>query len=571
MANSLMELYGGGMTGPSNNYQLGGSVSKYALGGQIASSRRNREYQGEIRRLNEAAERMAKRQKRASGLGNILSTVGGIAGSFIPIPGVGTAIGSAIGTAAGSALGRFAGESTYKDTDVGGGKYAQQSRKDLQGYSDDFKESRGERAVVGGLKSGLMKFASTGGQDYLKSKFSPGSTPGGELLQDIPELEQVLMNESPADMARLSLGPTAAQDNMMARFGLDPAAAQETLEGQLLSADSSAYAPFADMPLSDISATQLGDFSNIGLPPQSPSNAYYGPYLPNRRGSGLIPMMPMGGYVNPQRPNAPTMPQPYQPMAGTGPQGQTAGEGASPTTGGTNPYGVNMGAIQQLGQSGWQMFGSDNPVFSSGGDWSGLFGETLGPTGQAETTPGYGTATGVTGALEQMGMGDVATDPRLQKYLKDLPQFSQGYSQQIGDIYAGAGKQAGGVRGRARQAAGKTGFSGSGAVQASSQQAMGQLGTQTDIGRRGVVEGFQSDLLSGIRDIEEKADIEFGVGFEGSPLAWQQMVLDSPDTNTNPTAPPDSAGIQPGQTSVKDGHNWYWNGYSWEDRGPVSG
>ena len=65
MANSLMELYGGGMVGNRTNYQLGG---------RVAASRRGREYAGEIRRLNEAAERAQRRQSRASSLGNILGT-----------------------------------------------------------------------------------------------------------------------------------------------------------------------------------------------------------------------------------------------------------------------------------------------------------------------------------------------------------------------------------------------------------------------------------------------------------------------------------------------------------------
>ena len=51
MANSLMELYGGGMVGKSNNYQLGGRIPKYPLGGRIASSRRGRDFQGEMREL----------------------------------------------------------------------------------------------------------------------------------------------------------------------------------------------------------------------------------------------------------------------------------------------------------------------------------------------------------------------------------------------------------------------------------------------------------------------------------------------------------------------------------------
>ena len=43
-----MELYGGGMVGKSNNYQLGGRIPKYPLGGRIASSRRGRDFQGEM-------------------------------------------------------------------------------------------------------------------------------------------------------------------------------------------------------------------------------------------------------------------------------------------------------------------------------------------------------------------------------------------------------------------------------------------------------------------------------------------------------------------------------------------
>ena len=56
MARSLMELYGGGMGGPTTNYQLGG---------RIASSRRGREYRSEMRTLQEQAEEAARRQKKS--------------------------------------------------------------------------------------------------------------------------------------------------------------------------------------------------------------------------------------------------------------------------------------------------------------------------------------------------------------------------------------------------------------------------------------------------------------------------------------------------------------------------
>jgi len=353
-----------------------------------------------------------------------------------------------------------------------------------------------------------MKFATAGGADYLKAKFDPNFA---KLPQaDIAKLEQIeggIGFETPRAEALFDTSSIAAQDKGALWALKDRADAF---------VDPSSYIPFEDMPLSDIPATQLGDFSNIGLPPQYPSYAYYGPDLPNRQGGGLIPMMPMGGYVNPQRPNIPMMPQPYQPMAGTGPQGQTTGEGASPTTGGTNPYGVNIDAINQLGQSGFQVFGSDNPLFGPDTDWSGLQiagmppGPKQKPTGSGGTfdpSAGYGTATGTMGALQQMGMGDVASDPRLQKYLEDLPQFSMGYEQKVGDYRTGAQQ---GLLGLSQSgASGAGGFAGSGAATTQAQkqreQMIGQFGRQ----QRGVVEGYQADVLAGIQDIERKGEFEF--------------------------------------------------------------
>jgi hypothetical protein len=509
MANSLMELYGGGLLGPSNNYQLGGA---------IARSRRGREYQGEMRRLKEESERMAKRQRRASGLGSILSTVGSIAGSFIPIPGVGTAIGSAIGTAAGSALGRFAGESTYKDTKVGGGKYAQESRKDLRGYSEDFKRSRGERALVGGLKAGAMKFASTGGADYLKAKFDPQFAKLPKA--DIAKLEQIeggIGFETPQVEALFDTDSIAAQE----------LGAREALRGRASAfVDPSSYTPFEDMPLSDIPATQLGDFSNIGLPYQPPPDAYgpflggyqsesrYGPFLEGyRKRGGLInymaPMMQGGGRVGTEYdPNRPQQQQQQQQ---------------------TNPYGQ-------------QMFGSNNPVFGPGTDWSGLpIGGVTGGgaggagggggAGGAQTPYGrgintaYGTATDVGGALTQMGMEDVMNDPRFAQYAGDLPQFGMGYAQQVGDIYTGGKQATRNIRGGARTAAGQRGFGRSGIGSQQLESAVTGLTTDIDRQRRGVVEGYQADLLSGIRDIEQKGEFEFGAAASAEKISQLQELV----------------------------------------------
>lgn len=552
MTNSLIELYGGGMVGKSNNYQLGG---------RIASARRGREYQKEMRKLREAAERAAKRQRRASGLGSILSTVGGLAGSLIPIPGVGTAVGSALGTAIGSGLGRLAGESTYKDTKVEGGKYAQESRRDVQASIDDFRRSMGERALAGGIKAGLMKFASEGGADYLKAKFGPSP---GLPTADIPELEQIeggLGFETPR---RLVFNKAAAF------------------------VDPSPYIPFQDMPLSDISATELGDFSSIGLPPQYPLDAYrsaggYGPF--QNRGGGLIdytiPKMQAGGMALPEemmnptmganlrRPNRPPigMPSAPSPVPPRGREGIVPKPEGFPTP--TSPIGrpmaptagANLGQIDSVagqdltpdlsgtdfsglqGLSGTDIVFGGDPIFGSDTDWSmtgsNLFGvkgagaQVTSPTTTSSTATsptgsttlsapigGYGSAIGAVTALSQMGMGDVATDPRLQEYLEDLPQFSQGYRQQFGDIQR-SGRQALQQLYAAQRLGGGAagGFAGAGAGGQAFQQQLG--GLRSDIGRqrRGVVEGFQSDLLSAISDIEAKGEFEFGTSGGFDPVA----------------------------------------------------
>ncbi|SVE03012.1 uncharacterized protein METZ01_LOCUS455866, partial [marine metagenome] len=88
-----------------------------------------------------------------------------------------------------------------------------------------------------------------------------------------------------------------------------------------------------------------------------------------------------------------------------------------------------------------------------------------------------------------------------------LPQFGMGYEQQIGDIRTGAQK---GLMGLAQPTApAATSFAGEGASGVAQQQArtgmMQQYGTQ----RRGVVEGYQADVLSAISDIEHKAGFEF--------------------------------------------------------------
>lgn len=462
-----MELYGGGMVGNRTNYQLGG---------RVAASRRNREYAGEIRRLNEAAERAARRQKRASGLGNILGTIGGIAGSLIPIPGVGTAVGTALGSAIGGGLGRLAGESTYQGTKVEGGKYAQDSRRNLQGSIDDFKSSMGERALGQGLRSGLSTFISQGGADYLKAKFGQAQPVG---LQAPEELLDININQPITDVServRQSIRPDVPMD-----FG---DLSIDTVSDMTLDTipDITSRTPLTDINYDDL--IQYGTF-------QGPSMGF----MPAMRGGGMVNMMPQyqnGGMI-----------------------GETKEDMRA-----ENERRRQMGLpVQTYSDAQYQQQQAQNAL-----NQQNFLRQQAGSIQAAPFVPSYGTATDVMGALGQLGMTDVALDPRLQEFMGDLPDFQMGYAQQVGDIYSGARQAARGMRGQQMQAAGQRGFAGSGIGQTQSQQAFGDLRSDVARQRRGVVEGFQADLLSAIGDIERKGEFEFGTSPEALGARAQNVM-----------------------------------------------
>jgi hypothetical protein len=72
-----------------------------------------------------------------------------------------------------------------------------------------------------------------------------------------------------------------------------------------------------------------------------------------------------------------------------------------------------------------------------------------------------------------------------------------------------------------RQQQAQAGFGGSGIGAGAAQQARAGVGQEFQRGRRGIVEGFQGDLLAGIRDIETKGEFEFG-GTGAVSMAEQQ-------------------------------------------------
>jgi len=129
-----------------------------------------------------------------------------------------------------------------------------------------------------------------------------------------------------------------------------------------------------------------------------------------------------------------------------------------------------------------------------------------------------------------MGFEGIADDPRLQEYMEDLPDWQQGYAQQVGDITTAGQQQMGQIGTQMRQQQAQAGFGGSGIGAGAAQQARAGVGQEFQRGRRGIVEGFQGDLLAGIRDIETKGEFEFGDGSPESVIsdAEQQYLAQDP-------------------------------------------
>ena len=473
-----MELYGGGMVGKSNNYQLGG---------RIAGARRSREYQGEMRELERKQRDAARRKKKSGFLGSLGAIAGGALGAALaPVTG-GASL--ALATGLGAGLGKAAGESSYGREDYSGGKYAQDTRGELREVEDDYRKGIGERALVTGLQAAVMP--------GVYEKVGQVAGQGASFLKGIPEAleagQEMGLSKMQAlgDYAKSMRPSTDLGSTLSGALGgaADPKARAAEIVGSWggyvgqtpkLYAGSRpdvAFSPqefnlenFGDMALSDmnIPETQLSNLTMADLPSRTSFDSYRA----------------LGGY-------------------GPFPAGGFAGGGMIPKM-----------------QAGGGIFGG-GPVFGPGTDWSmqgsNLFGlpnpgrgpQMTGTGGTFNPSAGYGTATGAMGALKQMGMGDIANDPRLQKYLEDLPQFSMGYEQKVGDYRTGAQQ---GLLGLAQAgASGAGGFAGSGAATTQSQQQRQQMVDQFGRQRRGVVEGYQADVLSAIGDIERKGEFEFGM------------------------------------------------------------
>jgi len=412
-----MELYGGGMMGPSNNYQLGGRISRGRIG---------RGAESEMYEL-ERKKREAARGRRKSGIwGSLGSIAGGVIGAALaPVTG-GASL--ALATGLGAGLGRLAGEKAgYKETDFGEGKYLKEKRGAAEELESDYRRGMGERALVSGAQAAIMP-----GMFKAAGKAVSGA---GQFVKGIP---------------------TALE------------AGQE-------------------MGLTGMQA--FGDYAKSFSPSSALAGASYNPLAIGASGASMLtPDLGLASNLD---------------------------------------YGMARDAYNEMNPDGDVSYldylkGFDLPgqgFFAGGGLINYMMPQMQGggptPYGRGINTA-YGTATDTTGALKQMGMENIASDPRLQEYLKDLPQFGMGYAQQVGDIYTGGKQAAGSFRGGARTAAGQRGFGLSGIGSQQLESAMTGLTTDIDRQRRRVVEGYQADVLGAIGDIEQKAGFTFGQGPGGT-------------------------------------------------------
>jgi len=436
MARSLMELYGGGMTGPTTNYQLGG---------RIASAQRGREYQGETRALRDAIEADAKERGKYGLWGDIASFV-----TNLVVPGAGGFTKAAV-------------ESGYDPASFEGGKYFQETRERAGEAGEEWKKGILERGVVDIGKSLVMpEVYAKAGETLGKSADWLGATFGKAGMEDPVAAQQLLTPQA-----------SGMFDSKLPFSMADPSAA---VSAAVPSAAVSAAAPSAAQGIgayAGTSAQNLAMAEKLGLDLTGGQTVRSG-----FEAGGYGPWDTMAGeWYKDLFPSRPTTVQ--------GMMRQQENIGGGFRGGGLINYMV--------------------PKMQGGGTTSQHgYNPTLDPMG---TQYGYGTATDTLGALKQMGMAGIAADPKLAQYMGDLPQFSMGYEQQLGDIKTGAQAGLFGLAGPMGPAA--TSFAGEGASGVAKQTARKGIEEQYGTQRRGVVEGYQADVLAGIRDIERKGEFEF--------------------------------------------------------------
>ena len=518
---SLIDYYGGGMVNPPQGYQLGG---------QIARSGRQRGYTREFKNLKDLAEQSAKRREKVGG--NWLRK--------LAVGTAGTLLGGPMGGGAALAADQALRERKFKKTDFGGGKYAQDVREKLGKQEKAFKDKglmrvgiAGVEGYLGGKSGGTYGKAAGGIKDLGSNigmiKGAMAGEGGASFLEaakgvgwDIPSMfggkssvvGSLLPSVAPKAMNAPSFyGNTTDEQDVQQWSGRpsDFAMDANTTDEQ----DFQQWAGVASDFAMGSNTTDEQDFQQwagvAGTPDQA---AVTQPLTSIQRGDILgneYMERVRAGVAGGQEPE---LNQPLQvDVFGSSPEPDTTWS-QSPIDWYDQPDDEYPSYGSPIQQPQTQMAGGISVDWQGGGLVDYMMPQNY-------QSGGYATATDPQQALRQMGMGDVADDPELEKHLEDLPQFGMGYKQQFGDIMAGGRSSLMGLAQQSRAQQAGTGFAGGGAGAVGQAMARKELERGVGTKRRGVVEGYQSDLLSAIADIEQKigGDFTFGNGGDQNTYA----------------------------------------------------
>jgi len=561
---SLIDYYGGGMVKPSDGYQLGGLIAK---------SGRQRGYTSEFKNLKDLAEQSAKRREKVGG--NWLRK--------LAVGTAGTLLGGPMGGGAALAADQALRERKFKKTDFGGGKYAQDIRGKLGKQEKAFKEKGLMRVGIagvegylggksggtygkaaGGIKGGIGQIKDVAG--FLGEGGTWGDVLGG-YAQKIGESgafgDTAITRGLLGAGAKAGIAPTVTKA-MIAAVPDQPREKMVIPEGRMGGIDR-AFESGVD------ASSFAGPQELQGLSPELQLGASEGFGQRTLGGRGLgtgdfalnleQPLQqPFAGY--------PALAQPETPAIAMGVEEPDMLSDYDELF--SEPYGQSFGEELISGQYSYPSYGSQvqqTPEWAGGFKGGGLVDYMMPQGYQGGGQVGYATATDPQQALRQMGMGDVADDPELEKHLEDLPQFGMGYKQQLGDVTAGGRAGLMDISQQARTQQAGTGFAGGGAGAVGQAQSRQKLERGVATGRRGIVESYQADLLSALADIEQKIGGDFTFGDESRPT-YGTGLTGGEDYDPTATAPP-------GWPSMGAYDNWVQAGsdpntasnYGWQSTG----
>ena len=474
---SLIDYYGGGMVKPSDGYQLGGVVSSFGIKSGAQSERRE-------------LKKKIEEDQRAREKGGWKSFVGGLAG---------TAIGGFLGrpdwgASIGSSLGQYFQEKDYKPVDVSGGKYALDIKEEVGKGQQEHKKGGVGRIGMAGLMGymgggeGGMYQSILGAPKKMLSK-GAGTAAVGTAAAGAGAGAGAVVAPTSAGAGAM-VAPTSAGMTFPSSIGPEPTLFGSGLTGSgtgdTLAQGLADWALPESSVVSEVASDLYGPLSSLINPAVADQD------IPMAGGWGTT----VTGGGSPASYAYGSQPSQTQ-MAGGVPYGD-AGTGGGVMSGIFNMLSPSLSMPRVGPYQGGGLVDYMMPQGYQGG------GQVTAPLA------GYGTATDPLQALSQMGMQDVADDPRLKDYMEDLPKFEMGYKQNIGDIMAGGQSSYKDIAEQTRTQKTGSGFQSSGAGTAGVASARKGIQSGVETGRRREVESFQGDLLSAIDRIQSEAGITFG-------------------------------------------------------------